>query len=69
MNAANINAADYTVTFTPAEIYDLEVGNSLTVRITVPCEAVDIMHVPLFTGLDPNNWNLGAQVTMAKEGF
>ena len=69
MNAANINPDDCSVTITPEDIYDLEVGNSLTVRITVPCEVVDIMHIPLFTGLDPDNWNLGAEVTMAKEGF
>jgi Flp pilus assembly protein TadG len=69
MNSANINPDDCTVTITPTEIYDLDVGDSITVQVTVPCEVVDIMHVPLFTDLEPNNWSLGAEVTMAKEGY
>ena len=43
MNSANINPDDCTVTITPAEIYDLDVGDSVTVHIEVPCESVDIM--------------------------
>jgi Flp pilus assembly protein TadG len=69
MNAADINPEDCTVTVTPTEIYDLEVGDYITVQIAVPCEVIDIMHVPLFTDLGPDNWNLGAEVTMAKEGY
>ena len=69
MNSANINPDDCIVTITPAEIYDLDVGDSITVHLEVPCESVDIMHVPLFTDLEPDNWNLGAEVTMAKEGY
>ena len=69
MIAANINPDDCAVTITPADIYDLDVGDSITVHIEVPCESVDIMHVPLFTDLEPDSWNLGAEVTMAKEGY
>ncbi|MEJ2647737.1 MAG: TadE/TadG family type IV pilus assembly protein, partial [Sedimentisphaerales bacterium] len=68
MTAANINPDDCTVTITPADIGSLQVGDSLSVRVTVPCSAVDIMDVPIFSDLEPEDWNLGAEVTMAKEG-
>ena len=72
MNAANINPDDCTVTISPSDFYDndlYEVGHSISVKITVPCSKVDIMPVPLLTKLEPSDWNLGAEVTMAKEGF
>jgi len=69
MTAGGMGASGYSVTMTPADISSLEVGDPLTVRITVLGANIDIMHVPLFTKLDPANWNLGASVTMAKEGF
>lgn len=69
MTAGGMGASGYSVSITPADISSLEVGDPLTVRITVPCANIDIMHVPLFTDLEPANWNLGAEVTMAKEGF
>jgi Flp pilus assembly protein TadG len=69
MTAGGMGASGYSVTMTPADITSLEVGDSLTVRITVPCANIDVMHVPLFTDLEPASWNLGAEVTMAKEGF
>ncbi len=69
MTAGGMGASGYSVTFSPADITSLEVGDSLTVRITVPAANIDIMRVPLFTDLEPENWNLGAEVTMAKEGF
>lgn len=69
MVAANIDPAACTVTITPADIGALEVGDSLTVKVTVPCSSVDIMNVPLFTDLEPEDWDLGAEVTMAKEGY
>lgn len=69
MTAAGMGASGYSVTMTPADITSLEVGDSLTVRITVPAANIGVMRVPLFTDLEPANWNLGAEVTMAKEGF
>lgn len=69
MIAANINPEDCTVTITPVDIGSLEVGDSLSVRLTVPCSSVDIMNVPIFSDLEPEDWNLGAEVTMAKEGY
>jgi len=69
MAAGGMGASGYSVTITPADIGSLEVGDSLTVRITVPSENIDVMHVPLFTDLEPATWNLGAEVTMAKEGY
>ena len=69
MTAANINPDDCTVIITPEDIGSLEVGESLTVRVIVPHDKVDIMPVPLLTKLEPSDWNLGAEVTMAKEGF
>jgi len=69
MTAGGMGASGYSVTITPADISSLEVGDALTVRITVPCANVDVIEVPLFTDLEPASWNLGAEVTMAKEGF
>ncbi len=69
MTAGGMGASAYDVTITPEDISSLEVGDSLTVRITVPCADVDIMHVNMFTSLEPADWNLGAEITMAKEGF
>ena len=69
MTAGGMGASGYSVTFSPADITSLLVGESLTVRITVPSANIDVMHVPLFTDLEPAAWNLGAEVTMAKEGF
>ncbi len=69
MTVAGMGDSDYSVTFTPADVAAPELGESVTVRITVPCANIDVLHVPLFTDLEPDNWNLGATVTMAKEGF
>jgi Flp pilus assembly protein TadG len=69
MIAANINPADCTVTITPLDIGALEVGEPLTVRVSVPGSVVDIIPVPLLTELDPESWSLSAEVTMAKEGY
>lgn len=69
MAAGGMGASGYSATITPADIGSLEVGDSLTVRITVPVPNIDIMHVPLFTDLEPATWNIGAEVTMAKEGY
>ena len=67
MIAANINPADCTVTI--SDSLDQEVGFPLTVRVTIPCSSVDIMDVPILTDLEPEDWDIGAEVTMAKEGY
>jgi Flp pilus assembly protein TadG len=69
MTAAGIPAGQYTLMLTPADVTTPTAGASVTVRITVPSANVDVLHVPLFTNFEPANWNLGATVTMAKEGF
>jgi len=51
------------------DISGLEMGVPITVKVTVPCSNVDIMHIKMFTGLEPDDWDLGASTTMAKEGF
>jgi Flp pilus assembly protein TadG len=43
-------------------------GDSVTVTITVPAADVDILPVIFLTKLDPDNFNIGASVTMCKEG-
>jgi Flp pilus assembly protein TadG len=42
-------------------------GDSITVTITVPAADVDILPMTLFN-FEPDGWNLRASVTMAKEG-
>lgn len=69
MIAADINPGDCTVLITPEDIGTLDIGDYVTVRVSVPGNIVDIMPVPLLTELDPNNWSLSAEVTMAKEGY
>ena len=68
MESAGINSGDYSVTISPADFPSAAAGDTVTIQVTVPCANIDIMHVPLFTNLEPANWNLGASVTMAKEG-
>ena len=65
MTAANIPVTVDNITITPADISSLSVGDSIEVRIIIPAEDVDIMDVSIF----PSVGNLGASVTMAKEGF
>ena len=52
-----------------ASIDDVPVnmGDSITITITVPAADVDILPMAFFN-FEPNNWNLRASVTMAKEG-
>ena len=40
-------------------------GSAVTVEVSVPSANIDIMNVPLF----PDVGDIGASVTMAKEGF
>lgn len=70
MTAAKMEDSGYEVTFDPTDI-DVDVNTPITVRITVSAANIALLHVPLFTSIEPNdgNWNLGAEVTMAKEGF
>lgn len=65
MAASNISISPDNITITPGDISSLSVGDSIEVRVIVPAESVDIMDVSLF----PSFGNLGASVTMAKEGF
>ena len=65
MTAANIPVTVDNITITPVDISSLSVGDSIEVRIIIPAEDVDIMDVSIF----PSVGNLGASVTMAKEGF
>ena len=52
------------VDFDPPDISSVSAGDTVTVQVTVPGANVDIMDVPLL----PQVGNLGASVTMAKEG-
>ena len=61
---ANITVTADDIDFNPGDISSVGSGETITVRIIVPSAEVDIMIVPLF----PNVENLGATVTMAKEG-
>ena len=49
---------------TPADSF----GDSITVTIKVPAADVDILPIALFS-FEPDGWEIGASVTMAKEGF
>lgn len=65
MAASNISIGADDITFTPVDISSLSVGDAIEVRVIVPAENVDIMDISMF----PSLGNLGASVTMAKEGF
>ena len=52
------------VGFEPDDISSASAGDTVTVQVTVPCANIDILDVPLL----PSFENLGASVTMAKEG-
>jgi Flp pilus assembly protein TadG len=68
MTAAGMGSSGYSVTITLAggiPWEDLEMGNAITVEVSVPGANVDIMNVPLF----PDVGDIGASVTMAKEGI
>lgn len=68
MTAAGITG--YTTTFLSEGVVvsdiAFDVNTPVSVRITVPAANVNIIPMP-FVG--PETWNLGAEVTMAKEGF
>jgi Flp pilus assembly protein TadG len=64
MTDAGMSDSGYSVIITPADISSLAVGDALEVRVTVPCENIAIINIPLL----PKPVNLGAKVAMAKEG-
>ncbi len=66
MTAAGMDG-DFEVTLSPEAV--TTVGAAITVQITVPSASIAVVQVPLFTNLEPAGWQLGAAVTMAKEGF
>ena len=63
MTAAEMGSSGYTITFSD-DVSSVPTGNMLTVTVTVSSEAVALMNIPFLP--DPNN--IGASVTMAKEG-
>jgi hypothetical protein len=63
--AANISVSAGDITVTPSDISSLSVGDAIEVRVVVPAANVDILDISLL----PSVANLGASVTMAKEGF
>jgi len=71
MTAAGMGDSLYNVTITleGGIVWDgsqeVGVGAPVTVKLTVPSANIDIMDVPLF----PDVGDIGASVTMAKEGF
>jgi len=68
MTAAGMLDSGYSVTITLEDgvAWDvLEMGKAITVEVSVPSANIDIMNVLLF----PSVGNIGASVTMAKEGF
>jgi Flp pilus assembly protein TadG len=67
MTAAGMGTSGYVVTITCSNgnWYESPVGQDITVEVSVPGANVDIMDVPLF----PDVGDIGASVTMAKEGF
>jgi len=64
MTDARMDDSGYDVIITPADISSLSVGDTLEVRITVPCTNIVIINLPLL----PKPVNLVATVAMAKEG-
>jgi Flp pilus assembly protein TadG len=63
--ASNISVGTNDITITPSNISSLSVGDAIEVRVVVPAANVDILDISLL----PSVANLGASVTMAKEGF
>jgi len=46
------------------DVTSVSTGGALTIKVTVPCENVALINIPLL----PTPTNLGSAVTMAKEG-
>lgn len=69
LSTHDILIGEDNITTVPGDISEPAVGESVTVEVRVPCANIDIVHIPLFTELEPDGWSLRASVTMAKEGF
>lgn len=61
--AANITVYNDEITITTGDLY-LPEGGSVNVQITIPGDRVDILKAPFC----PDVENIGASITMAKEG-
>jgi len=65
MTTAGMGASGYSVTFTSGDLSSAGLdADTITVRITVPRANIDLIDIALL----PAPANLGAEVTMAKEG-
>lgn len=63
MASAGFGETDYTVSIEPLDVMNVEPGEPLTVRVTVPTDTLKLTGLPL-----PIPANLQSSVTMAKEG-
>ena len=64
MAAAGLGDSGYAIEISPIDISGIDAGEALTVHVSVPAANVALMNVPLL----PMPENLGAAVTMSKEG-
>ncbi|MHC4387076.1 MAG: TadE family protein [Planctomycetota bacterium] len=64
MTSAEMEGSGYAVTFTPADISTLAVGDHLEIQVSVPWANIGLMNIPLL----PAPASIGASVAMAKEG-
>lgn len=64
MSDAGMGSSGYTITFTPANVTDPLLGETLKVQISVPWANIALMNIPLL----PGPANISASVAMAKEG-
>ena len=64
MTSAEMEGSGYAVTFTPADISALAVGDNLEIQVSVPWANIGLMNIPLL----PAPASIQASVSMAKEG-
>jgi len=64
MTKAEMADKGYRVDFPLGDVSSFSVGEALEVQVTVPCANIAIINIPLL----PLPENLGASVTMSKEG-
>ena len=62
MDKAGMASSGYNID--KPDVTSISTGDALTIKITVLCENVALINIPLL----PTPTNLGASVTMAKEG-
>ena len=65
LSDGNISINAGNITITPADVSSSAIGDAIEVRVTILTADIDIMNVSLL----PTFTNMGASVTMAKEGF